>query len=275
MSMHWMIGFMILAAAWQQGQTPAQKGSDAKAPYVERSEKEFAFYPGGSIEISAAAPGNVKVAGWTNAGVKVEIEKVFFYLSPDEARAASRQFPVSVTNTPTSVRISTSGSKQPRATMEVNLQVYVPAQKTDLAIRMIKGDLAITGLNGSMEATLEEGNLEAINVAGYYSATTKRGDLIVELSGKTWIGHSFTAATGQGNVNLRLPSDYSATLQLETKAGNISIDYPPQIVDGESIPLQVLAKKLIRSVSAPIGAGGTSVKLVTQSGDITLTSKKQ
>jgi DUF4097 and DUF4098 domain-containing protein YvlB len=159
--------------------------------------------------------------------------------------------------------------------MEVNLQVYVPAQKTDLAIRMIKGDLAIAGLNGSMEATLEDGNLEAINIAGYYSATTKRGDLIVELSGKTWIGHSFTAATRQGNVNLRLPSDYSATLQLETKAGNISIDYPPQIVDGESVPLQVLAKKLIRSVSVPIGAGGTSVKLVTQSGDIALTSKKQ
>ena len=274
MSMQWMIGFLVLAAAWLQGQTPAQNGPDAKAPYVERSEKEFAFYPGGSIEISAAAPGNVKVAGWQNARIRIEIEKVFFYLSPDQARAASKQFPVSVTNTPTSVRVSTSGSRQPGTTMEVNLQVYVPAQKTDLAIKTIKGDLAIAGINGSMEATLEDGNLEAANIAGYYSAVTKRGDVTVELSGKSWIGHSFTAATRRGNVNLRLPSDFSATLQLETKAGNISIDYPPQIVDGESVPLQVLAKKLIRSVNAPIGAGGTTIKLMTQSGDIALTSKK-
>jgi len=274
MLMHWMFCFLVLASAWQQGQTPAQSGSDTKAPYVEKSEKELAFYPGGSIEISAAAPGNVKVTGWQNAQVRVEIEKVFFYLSPEQARAASMQYPVGVTSTPTSVRVSTSGSRQPGATMEVNLQVYVPVQKTDLAIRMIKGDLAISAINGSMEATLEEGSLEAANIAGYFSGFTKRGDVTVDLSGKNWIGHSFTAATRQGNVSLRLPADFSATLQLETKAGHISIDYPPQIVDGESVPLQVSAKKLIRSVNAPIGAGGTTIKLMTQSGDIALISKK-
>lgn len=266
---------LLLLAAWspQRDLAPQQKDSDPRTPYVEKSEKHFAFYPGGKIEISAASPGSFRIAGWEDASVRVEMEKVFFYVSPGQAQTLAQQYPVRVTWTPTSARISTSGSQQPGATMEVNVQIYVPRQRTDFNIKMIKGDLYISSFNGSIEATLEEGNVEATDLSGYVSALTKRGDLMVDLSGPRWTGYGLTAATRRGSVDLRLPADYSAALQLETRDGNISVDYPAQIVQGESVPLSVVAKKKARSVSAPIGAGGAPIKLATSAGDIVFKKK--
>lgn len=270
MALRLMLAFLLLVARGQQSDPAGQKGSGSKNPYVEKSEKQFAFYPGGRLEVSAAAAGNVKIVGWQNASIRAEIEKVFFYLAPDQAQALSKRFPVHITNTQTLARISTSGSEKPGATMEVNLLVYVPRERTDLDVKMIKGDLSVASVSGWAEAILEEGNVEARDLAGYFSAITKLGDLTVELSGPRWTGHSFTAATRRGSVDLKLPLDYSAELQLETRVGKISVDYPDQIVQGEPVPLLVVAKKKIRSVNARIGAGGAPIRLTTLLGDIAL-----
>jgi DUF4097 and DUF4098 domain-containing protein YvlB len=269
MALRLILACLLAIAQGQQSAPSGQKGSGSKNPYVEKSEKQFAFYPGGTLEISAAAPGNVKVVGWQNASIRAEIEKVFFYLAPDEAQALSKRFPVHITNTQTSARISTSGLAQPGATMEVNVLVYVPRERTDLNVKMIKGDLSVASLSGWVEATLEEGNVEARDLAGYFSAITKLGDLTVELFGPRWTGHSFTAATRRGSVDLRLPLDYSAELQLETRDGKISVDYPEQIVEGEAVPWQVATNKKVRSVNARIGTGGAQIRLTTLLGDIT------
>ncbi len=273
MPFHLMIAILACTSGLLQNPAGAQSGNVPAKPYVERSQKEFSFYPGGNLTISAAATGNVKIVGWEKSAVRVEYEKIFFYLPAEEAKVVSGDFPVRITNTPTSARVSTTAPPLSGAAMEVNLQVYVPAQKTDLAIRIIKGDLSVTGVNGSIEATLEEGNLSAKDLAGYFSAITKRGDLQVDLSGERWMGYGFTAGTQIGNVTLQLPAEYSATLQLETKDGDISVDYPPQEISGESVELQVMAKKNARSVNAPIGLGGTAIKLMTALGKINLKKK--
>jgi DUF4097 and DUF4098 domain-containing protein YvlB len=270
-----MLAFFLIASGWQQGAPVEQKRLESVTPYVEKSEKEFAFYPGGKLEIIAATSGNFRIIGWKKAVVRVEMEKVFFYLSPDQAQAMAKRYPTRITYTQTLAKISTTGSQLPDAAMEVNAVVYVPGERTDLNIKMIKGDLFVEAMNGSVEATLEEGSIEAKNLSGYISALTKLGDLNVELSGTHWTGYGITAATRKGSVALRLPTDYSATLQLETRDGKISFDYPERVVEGESIPLQVLARKKTRSINAPIGAGGVPIRLTTFSGDIVFTGKNR
>jgi len=267
-----MLALLSLMPGWMSARPAPQKDTGIAKPYVERSEKQFAFFPGGKVEVSALAPGSVRITGWENSSLRVEIERVFFYASPDQAQALAAQFPVRVTNTRTSARISTTGTARPSAVMEVNVSVYVPREKTDLNIRIVKGALSVVSLNGSIEATIEEGNVEAKELAGYFSAITKRGTLSVELSGPRWRGYGLTAATRQGSVELKLPPDYSAALQLDTKNGNIYVDYPDQVVEGESVPLKVAAKKNARSLSAPIGLGGTAIRLMTYSGDIVFKS---
>jgi DUF4097 and DUF4098 domain-containing protein YvlB len=265
--------FLLLHLSWQQTE-PAQKSSGAKIPYTEKSEKEFSFYPGGKIEIAAAAPGSLTIAGWDKASVRVEMEKIFYYLSSEEAQALAKRYPIRVTYTATMARISTGGAAQPGATMENNIQVFVPRDRTDLDIKMVKGDLSLTTLRGSVEATLREGNIEARDLAGYFSLRTERGDLNVDLSGPRWIGYGLWGKTSQGSVRLQLPVVFSAALQLGTKNGKISVDYPEQLVEGESVPLKILEKKKAASVSTPIGTGGAPVNLMTLSGNIIFTGKK-
>jgi DUF4097 and DUF4098 domain-containing protein YvlB len=98
--------------------------------------------------------------------------------------------------------------------------------------------------------------------------------LIIELAGPRWTGYGLTAATQKGSISLQLPADYSAALKLETKDGDISVDYPAQIIQGESVSLQVVADKNTRSVSAPIGAGGAAIRLLTKSGNIDFRSSE-
>jgi DUF4097 and DUF4098 domain-containing protein YvlB len=156
----------------------------------------------------------------------------------------------------------------------VNFIISAPREKTDLNVKMIQGDFSVASLNGWIEATIEEGNIEAKDLAGYFSALTKLGDLQIELLGKRWNGYGLTGATRRGSIRVILPADYSAALQMETKDGRIQLDYPDQIVNGESVPLTIAVKNKARSVSAPIGAGGAPVRLSTLSGDITLISAK-
>jgi len=268
MAVRMILAMIFLASGWPQEKPAGQKSTPVMTPYIEKSEQQFAFYPGGKLEIGAAAPGSFTIIGWSKAEMRVEMEKVFYYLAPGQAQELAQRYPVHITRTQTSAKITTTGSRKPEATMEVNFRVYVPMEKTDLNVKMIKGDLSLATMNGAVEVTLEEGNVEILGMAGYISILTKQGDLKVELSGKRWIGYGVTAATRKGSVDLSIPLGYAAALQLQAKDGKISLDYPPQIIEGESIPLQVLAKNRSQTLSAPIGGGGTRIMIVTVVGNM-------
>lgn len=273
MAFRLICALLLLPLTWPQTKPAAQSSAGAKIPYTEKSEKEFAFYPGGKLEVAAAAPGGLTISGWDKSLVRVEIERIVYYLAPDEAQALAKRFPVRVTYTATTARISTA-SAQPAAAMENNIKVLVPRDRTDLGIKISKGDLAISSLRGSVEATVAEGNIEARDLAGYFSLVTRQGDLNVELFGSRWTGYGFWGKTSQGSITLQLPVGFSAALQLGTRNGRISVDYPEQMVQGESVPLKILEKKKAASVSTPIGTGGAPVNLMTLSGNIVFQGKK-
>jgi DUF4097 and DUF4098 domain-containing protein YvlB len=265
---------LLMASPWQTATPAGQKTTGVKTPIVERSEKQFAFYPGGKIEIIAAAPGSVVITGWDQSMVRVEMEKIYYYVSAEEAQALAKRYPARVTYTSTSARILTAGELRPGATLEINVRVFVPRERTDFTIKMVKGDLSIGALRGSVEANLEEGNIATHELAGYVSLSTKRGDLAADFSGARWSGYGFWGKTSMGAIDVRLPVDFSAALQLGTKNGKISVDYPEQIVEGESVPLKIAEKKKACSLTSPIGTGGAPINLMTLAGNIVLASKR-
>jgi len=257
--------------AQEPSQPPA---SSPEAPYVEREEKQFNFFPGGKIEILAGVPGNLRIVGWQKGSVRLETEKIVYYLPTESAKALLQKSPIRVRYNQTSATIRISGSPEPPATMEFNLTLYVPGEKTDIKIRMDRGDLSVDSINGWVEATVGQGSLEASSMAGYFSGNTQRGDIRVEMSGSRWKGLEFAAMTQQGSVDLILPVAYSAALQLETRNGKIAVDYPPQIVEGEETPPDIIILKNAQSLKAAVGDGGAPIKLVTFSGDVTLSKKE-
>ncbi len=245
----------------------------AQTPYVERQEKEFSFFPGGKVEIAAEAPGNLKIVGWSRGSVKMEAEKIVYYLSPEEAKAEIQKSPVRVRYGQTSSTIRTTPS--PSAKMEVNLTIYVPGYKTDINAKMSRGDFAIEGVNGWVElSVLTEGSVEAKSMSGYFSATTPHGDIEVAMTGPRWNGLEFAAVTQSGSASLVLPAKYSASLQLETRNGKISVDYPAQEVEGELVPPEIEIRKTSQVLKAAVGDGGAPIKLITFAGDIKLSKKE-
>jgi hypothetical protein len=269
----WLILNLLLLAVpfrapWQQ--VTNQEAKPEQTPYVERSQRQFSFYPGGKLEITAGAPGTVKLIGWQRASVLVESERIIRGMDEVQAKELALQFPLRMRWTQTEGTIRTAGPTQALVNIENNLTIHVPKDRTDMKIQILKGNLDIGAINGWIEANLEEGSLEAKSLSGYITATTKQGDVSVTMEGRRWTGYGFTAVTQKGTIDLRLPAQYSAALQVETHDGNITIDYPEQLVDGESVPLTVTAKKTARTLSATIGDGGAPVKLYTASGDIHL-----
>ena len=127
--------------------------------------------------------------------------------------------------------------------MEINLTVYLPGEKTDINAKMDRGEFSVSSINGWVEATIKEGSLEAKSMAGYFSGKRAKGDILVEMSGNRWNGLEFAVVTQQGSANLILPQEYSAALQLETRDGKITVDYPPRIEEGEEIPPEIVIRK--------------------------------
>jgi len=267
---------VCLFLPYLNAQEPSKKAAAAPAaaaptaPYVERYEKQINFFPGGKLQVSAAVPGNVKIVGWGKGSIRVEAERIVYYLPPEDAKALLQKFPIRVRYTPTTATVQTTGSAPPPATMECNLTVYVPGEKTDLKVQVSRGDLSLESVNGWVEASIQEGSLDAKSMAGYFSFSTQRGDICAEMSGSRWNGLEFAALTKQGSVELRLPKKYDAALRLETRDGKVVVNYPPQEVDGELMPPEIVISKKAQSLKASVGDGGAPIRLSTHSGDITL-----
>jgi hypothetical protein len=257
--------------AQESAKTPA---SAPKTPYVERQEKEFKFYPGNKLDITMGVPGNLTIIGWRKGYVRMEAEKIVYYASYEEAKGLLQKSPIRVRYTQTSGSILTPPPPAPPAIMEMNLTLYVPGDRTDLNIRMGTGDLSIDSVNGWIDANVTEGNLEARSVAGTFSGVTKHGDIHVEMSGRQWQGLEFAASTDRGSVELLLPVEYSAAIQLQADGGKITVDYPNQEVDGESVPPDIVSGKKGQMLKAAVGSGGMPIKLLTRSGDVALLAKK-
>jgi hypothetical protein len=256
-------------------QEPSQPSAEAPSiPYVERFEKQFNFFPGGRLQVLSAIPGNLKIIGWNKGSVRVEAEKIVYYASPEEAKALLQKFPIRVQYNQTTGIIQTAGNPAPSAMMEINLTLYIPGEKTDLEIQVSQGDLSLESVKGWIEASVRQGSLDAQSLAGYFSCKIEQGDVRAEMSGTRWEGYNFAAMTQRGSIELRLPKEYNAALQLETHDGNMTINYPAREVDGEAIHPKIAIKKKAQSFNAPVGTGGAAIKLVTHSGNVTLSLKE-
>lgn len=269
-----VLAFFLTLPALRAQELPLSPAAPAPSPYVEREEKEFKFYPGGRIGIALEVPGNLKIVGWSKGSVRLEAEKILYYLPEDKAQAFLKKSPVRVRYTDTTSTIRAAGTPEAPGILEVNLTLYVPKDKTDLTVRLDRGDFAIDTVNGWVEVNMAEGGIDAVALSGYFSAKTLRGDIRVDMHGRQWIGQGFTAATQEGAITLQLPVKYSAALQLDTQNGTIAVDYPPQEVEGELAPPEIIAKDKVQQLRASVGDGGAPIRLGTLSGDITVAKKE-
>ena len=268
-----LFSLLIVPALFSQELT--QKSSPpGQSAYVEREEREFSFFPGGKVEVFLGVPGSLKIVGWKKGSIRVEAEKILYYETEEKAKAFLKKSPVRIRHNETTAAIRALGTPEPPAVLEINLTVYVPGEKTDINAKIDRGELSIDSVNGWVEVTVNEGSLEAKSMAGYFSGILQKGDIRIEMSGKHWNGLELAAVTQHGSVNLILPLDYSAALQLETRDGKIMVDYPNQVVEGEEVPPDIIIRKESQSLKASVGKGGSPIRILTHVGNVTLSKQE-
>lgn len=178
----------------------------------------------------------------------------------------------------------------------VQYRITVPAN-ADARIKTANGDIDVSGLGGQTNLESTSGDIEAADLARGVTVSTVNGDIAlngvasvigvksvngdiaiedgreatltlvstnsdIRYKGSLVAGASNTIDTVSGDVDLRLDENSSFDLQADTVSGDISTDY-------------TLANKQEdrRSLRGKANGGGTSLKISTTSGDISVETR--
>jgi hypothetical protein len=219
---------------------------DGRVVYRETREIRTTFV--GSLDVDASPVGGITVQGWDDPGVLIRAEV--------DASSLMVAAQVAITESAGVVRATGPGDNKNRE-WSVSYQIFLP-RTADLTLTTNVGAIAIDGVTGKIRCGASVGALQLTSLAGDVGCATSVGAISIALAGDHWDGAKLDARTNVGAIELRVPANYSAHLELSTGLGSVASD----------VPLPVVKNGLARTVSADLGAGGATVAAATKVGAI-------
>ena len=123
----------------------------------------------------------------------------------------------------------------------------------DLNLHVSSGSIDVTAIRGTLDAHTSSGSIDVGDAQGWVRLDTSSGS--IDYAGSPEGDCSFK--TGSGSIDLRLPEDLDARVDLHTGSGSIKVNYP---LEGE---------RSKNDVQGVIGNGrGVSINARTSSGSI-------
>jgi hypothetical protein len=215
-------------------------------------EKSFELPPGSHVSV-VNVHGSVLVQGWdrdeVEATVAMRSEAATDQLDDVQVAVEARSHAVSFHT------LYPAGLDTP---IRVDYRLRVPRQVWLDELSTLDGEIVIHDVAGSIQARNLHGDIAGINVSGSVVAHALTGNIMMSLRSLPERHEPFTLATINGNVDLVLPAQANANLELSTVAGNIAGEYPYRVssVPGDS------------TRHAVVGAGGVRMELTTVRGNI-------
>lgn len=259
---------LVLALAFLTGYALPQNETASDTKLAEKFEKSFDFFPGGKIYVSAFPSGNVTILGWDKSSVKVEAVKTIYGPPGTKFAPLMNNLTIRIRGDGVERLIATVSGLSKPLQPRIDYTMYVPSAKTDLNVVAGDGSVVVQGINGFIEVQTVQGHIQLTDLKGYASASARVGDVRVALMGPYWEGSQLVSSAYQGNVIVEIPKDYSANLYANAKKGEIHVNYPPQMVNGEEVTYTPVRKKKASSLECTLGSGGPPIRLYTNSGDI-------
>ena len=264
---------------------------------LQRIDTTFAFGKGGSVDLGQVS-GEIVVTGWTRTDIRIyaSIETGYLEasLSSSRVRIATHsrrnrmgksRFELSVpigtivhaSSVSGDIAIRGTAGEVSASTVSGDVEVRDAADRVEL--QSTSGDMRASRLRGRLRSSSVSGDVTLEDVNGDLYAHTVSGELRVRgtltgldfesVSGDvTFDGDiqgdgSYSANTHSGDVRLMLPSNVSATLELQTYSGEVRSAFPITLQPGEQ-PLN----RRNRRMRFTVNAGGPRISLETFSGDI-------
>jgi hypothetical protein len=241
-----------LAGAQAKSDDPCSQRHSDRPSHCEVRDTTLAAQ-GGSLAVSAAPNGGIKVRGWNRPDVQVRAVVVTQADTVEEAAALARQIQVLTDGG----RVRSEGPRQEDGHgWSVSFDVMVPSQ-LNLDLSSTNGGISLSDVVGRAELRTTNGGLQIARVGGHVTGNTTNGGVTVELEGATWNGEGLDVTTHNGGVDVRLPDNYSAHLEAGTTNGGVRVDFPVTVNDSTS-----------RKISTDIGSGGPTIRVMTVNGGV-------
>lgn len=238
---------------------------------------KFDFGSGGTVTITGAPNGSVKVVGWAKneievvatIGIDAKNEADFAKLAPvtgfvaDESTIRAAIGSIGPHNKFGLKKLPKNFPKSLLATpFRIDYEIRVP-RYTDIEIDGGKGDLSITGVEGSMRVNFLEANGYVEVIGGTTTLTVGKGTLDMAFGVRGWRGRSATISLGSGVLNVNLPSNISAEIEATIlKTGSIANEIP------DLKPRDRKVAFTDRSIVAKAGVGGSPLKFTVGDGSM-------
>jgi DUF4097 and DUF4098 domain-containing protein YvlB len=233
-----------------------QHGDSRRANFCEMRESTTAA-AGGVISVDAHPNGGIAVKGWNRADVLVRAQVRTTATSDAEARDLARQ--VTVNSTGAQIRASGPTSDSDRS-WSVSFEVFVPT-RSSANMQTVNGGVSVSDVTGDIEFKTVNGGVKLKGVAGNVHGNTTNGGVSIEFTGNRWEGQGMDVATTNGGVQLKVPQNFSAQLEMETTHGGLHSDLP--VVSPASTGRE-------RHVSATLGSGGPVLHFRTVNGGVSI-----
>jgi len=116
-------------------------------------------------------------------------------------------------------------------------------------------DLRVTEAKGQVRVTTHSKDVDLSEIYGDTYVEDRDGRISIAPAGN----FAIDARNNKGDVEVTLPPNASASVNLHTRNGDIVSDYPVPSMDGEN-----------KTAAITIGSGGAKISLTTDNGDLHL-----
>lgn len=227
-------------------------GNHVLQSYCEMREMSAAFV--GSANVDATPVGSISIHGWDQSGVLIRAQVVTY--APDNSTAVAMASEVTVTENAGVIR-QTGPAETSTRKWQVGYEIFMP-HGADLTLTTSLGPVAIQHMRGQIRCTADTGGIELDSANGDVACQTLTGPVSIVLSGDHWDGQGLVAQTKTGPIDLTVPDNYSAHLEVSTGIGPFS----------SAIPLPVVQNGRATSVSTDLGTGGATINVSTITGPV-------
>jgi DUF4097 and DUF4098 domain-containing protein YvlB len=210
----------------------------AEQKYEEKFAKTEALAKNGTFYLSNIS-GQIDVAVWKEAQVKIEAVKTSKADTLDKAKENAAKVTIEVTKDGDAVRVETKYPKQTggfwggdKISVSVDYKVWVPEQAA-VELKSVSGDVNVAAIGGKASVDCVSGNVELMGAAGA-DVKLVSGDLILEgiagdvfvkaVSGDiraTRIKGSVAADAVSGDIELKDVSG-AKSVDVKTVSGNVT-----------------------------------------------------
>lgn len=236
---------------------PVRVGEDVECrsygPDRERycEEREYSLAARPDLTVDAGQNGGIQVSGWDRDEIRL-IARIHASSRDGDPRALARAVEVRTGST-----VEAAGPRTGRQdSWAANFELMVP-HATALQLRASNGGIALHDLTGDISARTTNGGISAVGGAGRLRGETTNGGLRLALTGRSWDGAGVDLRTTNGGVQIRVPDDYSAELEIGTVNGGMQLDIPTTVQG-----------RIDRTIRTQLGGGGALIRATTTNGGV-------